>query len=85
MQPGIERRHTVVVEQAELVELVENFSGAAMMADSGCQFGVADLVLATMSGQQHDQALVDPGGQSARPAMDLAEDAGGVTISGGVP
>jgi hypothetical protein len=57
-------------------DLVEDLSDPAAVAYRGQKLGVADLVPTAVSGQQHDQALVDPLDQLVRPATSLSEGVG---------
>lgn len=56
------------------------------MADGGEQFGVADLVVTGVVGQQDDQAFIDPLGEVVGPAAGFAEGLGGAASAddGGV-
>jgi hypothetical protein len=73
LQPGLERRDAVVIEQSELVQ---DLGDPAAGTDGRRQLAVADLVLTGVAGQHHNQALVDPLEELVRPATGLAEGTG---------
>jgi len=79
VQPALERRGPVVVEQAEVVQdLGGAFDSQPAAAQHRRQLRQVDRVAGGVAGQRDDQGAVDLLGQPVAPAVGLAEGAGSV-------